>query len=156
VTHPITTGDLSALKFERVWVREASFLDGDSVDMLPPGQERSFRVLLSIRQDFSADGKRAYVRVGATLEPEAPGGEEFRKLSAAVEGVFALSVVADPEMLKKFASLQAPVLLLPYLRQLISSLTAQSRMGTVVIPPINMVEVLHSMQGSIEQSAARV
>jgi preprotein translocase subunit SecB len=64
--------------------------------------------------------------------------------------VFSLFDGDDQSKLNAFARGQAPVLLLPYLRAVISSITAQSRMGAIVLPPINMVQIIERMQSSTE------
>lgn len=144
--HRVKPEELSQLRFERVWVREACFVDSEDVRKAPSQEDvKGIGINLEVRVKGAASGDRAYVTVRATLEPPA-GSSLFLKLSAAVEGAFALQAGSDPESLKGFTSLQAPVLLLPYLRQVITDLTAQSRIGALVMPPINMAEVTKAMR----------
>lgn len=144
--HRVRSQELSALRFERVWVREASFVDSGG-DQSPPTKDELKRIGIGIEVKVEGveSGDRAYVTVRATLEPP-PETALFIKLSAAVEGAFSVEPGTDPERLRSFTALQAPVLLLPYLRQVITSLTAQSRIGALVMPPINMVEVTKAMR----------
>jgi preprotein translocase subunit SecB len=102
---------------------------------------------------YADSGDRAFVTVRATLEPPVEK-RLFAKLTAAVEGVFTLRQAADKAALAGFASLQAPVLLIPYLRETITSLTAQSRLGPVLLPPLNMAEVIKAMQAQSKPAEA--
>jgi preprotein translocase subunit SecB len=146
MTHPVKPQELSVLRFDRIWVREAVFVDSLD-DQSPPAPEdlAGIGISLEVRAEPGGRGDRAFVTVRAVLEPPA-GKALFLKLSAAVEGAFSLQPGTDPERLRGFASLQAPVLLLPYLRQVITDLTAQSRLGALVLPPINMAEVTRAMR----------
>lgn len=144
--HRVKPEELSQLRFERVWVREACFVDSEDATKAPSQDElRSIGINLEVKAEGIESGDRAYVTVRAILEPP-PGSNLFLKLTAAVEGLFALQGGSDPEGLKGFTSLQAPVLLLPYLRQVVTDLTAQSRIGPLVMPPINMAEVTKAMR----------
>ena len=87
----------------------------------------------------------------AVLEPPADS-ELFIRLSAAVEGAFSVRAGVPTEKIKSFATVQAPVLWLPYVRQVITNLTAQARCGALVMPPINMAEVIKAMRESTEKA----
>ena len=154
MTHNVSTEQLSTLRFERVWVREATFVDveGDQAP-LPPQELEGVGIQLNVKVAFSEQGDRAFVTVRASLESPADK-HFFVKLAAAVEGSFALRQAADPKVLHTFATVQAPVLLLPYLRQVITNLTAQSRVGAMVLPPLNMVEITKAMQAQATKEGA--
>ena len=145
---------LSTLRFERVWVREATFLDVEGDQAPLPSQElEGVGIQLEVKVSYSEKGDRAFVTVRASLE--SPSDKRFFvKLAAAVEGAFALRHGAEPKVLQNFATVQAPVLLLPYLRQVITNLTAQSRVGAMVLPPLNMVEVTKAMQAQSAKEGA--
>jgi preprotein translocase subunit SecB len=134
------------LNFEHVWVREAVFVDvEDDFAILPPDQLRAISMKLEVKVTFTEGGNRAFVRLRAAIDPpvERPS---FARLSAAVEGAFTMAEGRDAERLTRFARAQAPVLLLPYLRSVVSNLTALSRIGTVVLPPINMIQLIGDLQ----------
>jgi len=114
---------------------------------------RDVSVRLEVTVTIVADGKRAFVRLRAMVDPPA-GSAAFTQLSAAVEGAFSLADGDEPERLTHFARAQAPVLLLPYLRVVISFITSQSRTGPIVLPPINMVQIIDRMQSSLESETA--
>ncbi len=151
--HKIEPQQLSALRFERVWVREATFVDVEETELAPTNELEGIEILLDVKVTYGDGGDRAFVTVRATLEPPADK-RLFAKLTAAVEGVFTLRDAPDRTVLAGFASLQAPVLLVPYLRETITSLTAQSRLGPVLLPPLNMAEVIKAMQAQSRSTEA--
>jgi preprotein translocase subunit SecB len=152
--HKVSDEQLSALRFERVWVREATFLDVEGEQAtLAPQELEGVGIQLDVRVAYSERGDRAFVTVRASLE--SPSNKQFfLKLAAAVEGAFSLRREADPKLLHTFATVQAPVLLVPYLRQVITNLTAQSRVGAMVLPPLNMVEITKAMQAQTAKEGA--
>ncbi len=154
MTHKVSKEQLSTLRFERVWVREATFRDvqGDQA-ALPPQELEGVGIQLDVKVAYSEKGDRAFVTVRASLESP-PDKRFFLDLAAAVEGAFALRSGADPKLLRTFATVQAPVLLVPYLRQVITNLTAQSRVGAMLLPPLNMVEITKAMQAQTAQEGA--
>jgi preprotein translocase subunit SecB len=153
VTHDVATEQLSALKFERVWVRQAEFLDASAEHGAMPGDWQC-KINLEVKVDF-VEKERAFVLVRVTLESP-PQQRLFDHLVAAVEGEFSIRPSIDPPIraLHSFASLQAPVLLLPYVRQVLTTLTAQARCGAIVIPPINMAEVTKALHEGVSVSQA--
>ena len=145
--HQVSHEQLSELEFERVWVREASFLDVEGEESpIPPLDLSATGIHLEVKVGYAPLGDRAVVLVRATLEPN-PEQRLFLRLAAAVEGAFSLRGPPDRKRLEGFATTQAPVLLLPYLRQVITMLTAQSRVGAIVLPPLNMLEITKAMRG---------
>lgn len=151
--HKVKPQQLSALRFERVWVREATFVDAEGEQTSIASRElEGVEIQLDVRVTFSDAEDRAYVTLRASLEPPADR-PLFSRLSAAVEGVFSLRQQPNRDVLASFASLQAPVLLVPYLRETLTSLTAQSRLGPVLLPPLNMAEVIKAMQAQVVVAA---
>lgn len=153
MSQPVRPQDRSALQFERVWTREALFVDlEDEQEPIAPALIESVEIRLEVRIASSDEGRRAFVTLRAVLEPPA-GTRLFSRLSAAVEGAFTTSD-NSPARLSEFSRLQAPVLLLPYLRAVVSSLTAQTRLSTVVIPPLNMVQLISELASRTTRDAA--
>ncbi len=152
MTHHVSQEQLSELQFERVWIREATFLDIEGEQTpVPPTDQAASGIHLEVKIGYAPQGDRAVVQLRATLEPN-PEQRFFLKLSAAVEGAFSLRGQLDRKRLEAFATVQAPVLLVPYLRQAITMLTAQSRVGAIVLPPLNMLEITKAMRGDDAQA----
>ncbi|MDP3911462.1 MAG: protein-export chaperone SecB [Gemmatimonadales bacterium] len=154
MTHRVSSEQLSALQFERVWVREAVFLDIEGEkDSAAPQAHLKVGIRIEVKVAYSPRGDGAFVTVRAALDP--PADERlFRELTAAVEGEFSVRGGVDRQRLESFATTQAPVLLLPYLRQVLTTLTAQSRVGAIVMPPLNMVEITKAMQAQAKDKPA--
>lgn len=145
--HQVSSDQYSLLRFERVWVREAAFVDAEGeLTPLTAGELKGLGIDLELKVAYSPNRDQAHVTLRATLRPP-PGKDWFQKLSAAVEGAFAVSPGAEKDRLEQFATLQAPVLLVPYVREVITTLTAQSRLGALILPPLNMAEIIKAMRG---------
>lgn len=149
MSHDIRPEDHSALRLERIWIRDAIFRDAVSsnTESIEAVKDLGFEITLDVGASFVDNERRALVSLRLTVKPPA-ALKYFEELSARVEGAFVMANPEDTETLKAFASAQAPVILLPYARQVISSLTAESRLGAVVLPPINMQAVIDAMRGT--------
>lgn len=147
----IAKTDHSALQFDRVWVREVTFIDNPEETEPTQASAAELGIRLEVSLRFSEDNRLSFVTLRAVLDP--PSGKPlFTKLTAAVEGLFRMSD-GDPQRLQEFSRLQAPVLLLPYLRTAISTMTAESRLSAVILPPLNMTQLVHRMNEALEAGA---
>lgn len=156
MSHRVSSEQLSALRFERVWVREAVFVDMEGErESVSPKEHVNVEIRIEVKVAYSPQWERAFVTVRAVLEPPTDR-KLFRELSAAVEGEFSVRGGVDRQRLESFATTQAPVLLLPYLRQAVTGLTAQSRVGAIVMPPLNMVEITKAMRAQAKDKPAAV
>ena len=144
----IGTEHQDKITFERVWVREAVFRDVRDV-FDPPGVAKQkledLNVLLQVGVQLQEETGSAFVTVRCSLDP---GNERapFAELSVAVEGHFTIPDSTGQARLTEFARSQAPILLFPYVRQAISSLTVTTRLGGLVLPPVNMQQVVAAMK----------
>lgn len=151
-THQVGAEHTSALRFERIWVREASFVDLLEEQQAPSQDTISrLEITLEVRRTIHDGGRKANVLLRALVTP--PVGQRlFTSLSAAVEGLFSVGQDVEHAKFDTFTTVQAPVLLLPYLRQVITTLTAQSRVGGIVLPPLNMTALTGRMAQAESQS----
>jgi preprotein translocase subunit SecB len=85
------------------------------------------------------------VRLSVTVEPSA---ERDEYLATHVVGRFRGVVESPSVTVGEFVRLQAPAILLPYVRVSLSSLTSQSFYGTYYLPPINVVELMKDFDPS--------
>jgi preprotein translocase subunit SecB len=142
-----------ALAFHGVFVREAVFSDmGVDQPIVAPGMVDA-NLGLRVGHKFSDDGRMCSVLLSVKIEPP-EGVPAFKELRATVEGIFGVGPDKDPKDLQKFVELQAPALLVPYLRETISRLTSTARVSTLVLPPLNMVKVMGDMKKSVGAGAA--
>ncbi len=73
------------------------------------------------------------------------GGEKTFVLEASVLGLFEEQQDSAVK-LNDFSELQAPALLFPYLREVISSVTAKSVVGLLILPPMNVPALLKAQK----------
>jgi hypothetical protein len=92
--------DLSALRFERVWVREAVFVDSSDSALLPAAALQDLAINLGIGAQITEAGDRATVSLCVQVEPPAEPAQ-FVRLSATVEGAFSIADGADKERLSQ-------------------------------------------------------
>jgi preprotein translocase subunit SecB len=143
---PIKQENRSVLRFDRVWVREASFID-DPEQQEPPPKERlgSVELGLEVKVSILKASNRAHVTLRLVVTPsDTPA--LFKQLLVCVEGEFSVEEGSPGDALQRFASLQAPVLLFPYVRQVVTSLTAESRIGAFIVPPLNMTAIIEKLK----------
>lgn len=144
--HTINSSDQSAIAFTRIELREAVFRDADGeVPASWEDQLQNFGIRIEVRLQMPDDGASMTVFIKATVVP--PEDVPLMKdLSVTVSGTFTMSGEGAAARLREFGLSQAPLLVWPYVRQAISNVTAQSRFGAFVIPPINMQTVLEEMR----------
>jgi preprotein translocase subunit SecB len=145
------------VQFERIWVREAVFRDVDGAMDVPTANQKveDLRLSLAVSVTMAKEGLSAVVALRCVLEPNDKHPRMFEELSVTVEGQFSVADASAKGRLDAFAKGQAPILLFPYARQALTTLTGATRMGGLVIPPINMQQIVNAMQKSDEAAAAR-
>lgn len=136
------------IAFERIWVREAVFRDlKDATQPIVPLGLDDLNIFIEVSVRSPEGGLVAFVTVRCELHPAEQHGA-FAELSVAVEGLFSIPDTSNQARLTEFAKSQAPILLFPYVRQAITTLTAATRFGGLVIPPVNMQQVVTAMKKS--------
>lgn len=88
---------------------------------------------------LDADAPTFEVRLTATIEPSE---ERDDFIAASVVGQFRQAVETPVVPLLDFVRLQGPAILLPYVRQVLSSLTSVSYYGTYYLPPVNVQSLM--------------
>jgi preprotein translocase subunit SecB len=116
-----------------------------------------YTTLLELRQESAAEGSNATdaavsfawdwrvlpkgvfeVRIHITV---APSSERHEHMAIHLVGRF--QQVGEPSVqLEDFVRLQAVAILMPYVRQCLSSLTLNSAYGAYYLPPINVMELM--------------
>ena len=112
-----------------------------------PSKERG------ITTSFDFDVQRSFptpktlsVVVTAELNRNAAGAPFV--LSVTYEGSFSVADDEAVETLRRFARYNAPGMLLPYVRELISAVTARTNIGTLVLPPLNIQRLVDSLESA--------
>lgn len=103
---------------------------------------------LAFRWDWRLQGERGFeVLLGATVGPMRGRPDA---MEAVVVGTFSIVGEVQSIDLRRFVSLNAPALLMPYLREVLTNLSAHGPHGPFILPPINVVVLSESfdMQAS--------
>jgi len=147
----VDPGHLTGLLFDWVITREQRFID--SADRIGSEQPLGLRAGIEISRKIDEEGKWCRVRVRVQLDPPENEPQTFVHLSAAVEGQFSLTEESElsVEDVENFAKHQAPAILMPFARTAIASATTGSRLGVILMPPINVASLTEVIE---EQSAA--
>lgn len=92
---------------------------------------------LDVKTSISKDKKALTVILSAKLFHNT---KQFPfKMKAEVEGLFAGD---DAGKLKEFSKIHAPAHLMPFLREVIGNTTMKANIPPLLLPPINLVELL--------------
>jgi preprotein translocase subunit SecB len=72
-----------------------------------------------------------------------PAKPEPVSLEISIAGRFEQDLSAPNMGLDEFCRVNGPTLLMPFVRELVLNLTVRSRHGPVILPPINVVDLVH-------------
>lgn len=94
-----------------------------------------------VDQNFESDGKKLTVGLKVTTTfPSSPTPP--MEIEVSVKGIFRLEKDDNLDFFNTFSEVQAPALLYPYAREVISTLTGKSRLPTLLLPPANLQAIL--------------
>jgi len=91
---------------------------------------------LNVKNNFSKDKKTLITTLTAVLFKNAENAPF--NLKVIVEGEFK----GEYKNLRKFSKLNAPAHLFPFLREIISNTTMRANIPPLVLPPLNLTELL--------------
>ncbi|MEX2527490.1 MAG: protein-export chaperone SecB [Gemmatimonadota bacterium] len=127
------------ISFDAVLLRYALFEERE-----PPSPERQEGLNLSFSSKSRMLGEgveRGEVILSVTVEPE--GDNPPFRVQVSVSGLFGYQIGTDRNLeLEEFLAQQAVALLLPYVREAVTNLTARTAFGPVIIPPVNVRAML--------------
>ncbi len=135
----------SGIGFDWVRVRELHFVDNPESIETETLTDLQLSVTVEAKVGKDADWCRTLLRVKVTPPESQP--EAFLSLVAVIEGSFSVHGEAVVD-LGTFARRQAPAILMPFVREAVSRLTAGSRIGQVLLPPINVAALTEEMERS--------
>jgi preprotein translocase subunit SecB len=123
----------SGIQFTAVVVDRIAFSD------LAPGEKKpdSLQFAFGIRRTSYKHPFAIEVSVSVRITPPAGVASRF-SLEAEVTGRFQRSESATGMPLEEFAKTNAPALVMPYARELVTNITVRSRHGTIMFPPVNV------------------
>ena len=111
-----------------------------SVPPKPRPDVISTQLNTTVRVGLSEDPLSAEVHMELQVAPD-PQFQPYN-ITVAVVGVFSVAPGGTKEDLTTFAKSNAPVILFPYLRELVSRLTVDARFGPVRLNPMNVRDAL--------------
>lgn len=94
------------------------------------------RTSYNINISTSDDKKKMSIEVTAQVEEMA--NSSF-SLECGMAGIFSVDEDFENMKLEEYGKINGPALIFPYLREMISSVTAKSGMNPVILPPTNIV-----------------
>ena len=126
----------SGFSFDRVWVRSIRF-DDTGIDV-QPGQKQA-EIELGVSMEVPEDNSQALVSLTISVKPKDPN--EFHAFEATVEGRFRPTSEEHKAKLKEFVDRQGAALLLPFAREVVADVTMRSRLGPLILPPLNVYNI---------------
>lgn len=123
------------IQFERVALVELDFKLNKK--FVPPKDGIPVDISFRARKSFSTDKKHLSVELSVILFKQ--NKKSPIRMKAVVEGIFS---GGDYERLKKFSKINAPALLFPFVREIISNATMRANLSPLLLPPINLAAKL--------------
>jgi preprotein translocase subunit SecB len=119
-------------------------------------KEARIRPQFDFEIDFPEENnkKLAFIRLGVKLGDEQLIEHPFF-VSATILGVFAIktSKEIDEELILDFYKVNAVAILFPYLRSLVSDLTSKGSETPIILPTMNVVEMIRKYHENKEKEA---
>jgi len=126
--------NLSGVRMDWVYVRELFFKDPDPSEPKPTLPEAT--ATISLEHAIATDGLSCTNRL--TIELSIPGKAANPIVRAVVEARFSKAGDKSVVDISQFASLQGPVIVMPFLRDAVATATGKSRFGQILLAPINV------------------
>ncbi len=125
----------SNFKFLGYVVPEVSFEIKNSL-LMKPTQNNELQI--EVQQNFSKDNNR-FVEV--ILKVKLRNDDETLRLSLMIKGGFEADKDMTDDLFKQMYMINAPAILYPYARAMISTITAQAGIPQIIVPLVNFVTV---------------
>lgn len=120
--------------FEKISLSDLSF--ALNKDFKLPKEGVAIDLDLNVKNNFSKDKKSLITTLTAVLFKNAENAPF--NLKVIVVGEFK----GEYKNLRKFSKLNAPAHLFPFLREIISNTTMRANIPPLVLPPLNLIELL--------------
>jgi preprotein translocase subunit SecB len=140
----------SGFSFDRVWVRSVRF-DDTGIDV-QPGKKQA-EIELGVSMEVPEDNSQALVSLTISVKPKDP--KEFNPFEVTVEGRFRPTAEEHKAKLKEFVNRQGAALLLPFAREVIADVTMRSRLGPLLLPPLNVYNITKERAAAAEEEQER-
>lgn len=108
-----------------------------------------FYTTLHIATDIVESTKRLELGLTLELRSSKKPEESAVEIMATIVGRFEQMPGSSLD-LKKFSEVNGPAILFPYLREAVSSVTAKSPIGAVLLPPVNIAALVRGEQLNVQ------
>ena len=105
-----------------------------------PGETRPIGLNVDATASVSPNGKISQTTMTVVITPE-PHVQPYR-IEVTLTGVFEGDDSITTEQMTRFAQIGVPVILFPYVRELVHRVTADGRYGAVRLNPVNVAALL--------------
>lgn len=129
--------------FTSVVVDKVTLVDLQPGEARPPALQFSFKFRRRLRHD--PPGVDVTVLVG--IRPQLGSSFSFE---AEITGQFERLDGPQVISLEDFSRINGPALVMPYARELVTDVTARTRHGVIIIPPVNVVQLVLDEEKSAE------
>jgi preprotein translocase subunit SecB len=116
-------------------------VDRLSLRDLSPGETRpeALKFSFKFRRRMTQDPPGVEITVLVDIRPQE--GSSFL-LEAEISGQFEREDGPQVLTLEDFAKANGPALVMPYARELVTNITARTRHGVIIFPPVNIVQLV--------------
>jgi preprotein translocase subunit SecB len=132
----------SILSFDNYIVKNISF---EANSNFKPSEKIPLEVEFFHDLDVDLSGNMAAVGLGCSIFKESKENHPFC-LEIELVGFFKFETTLEPEQIEKLLRINATAILFPYLRSIVSSITANSGFQTLVLPIVNIHKVLEQQE----------
>lgn len=127
----------STLIFKNYLVNEATL----KVNFDFSGRE-NVDLSFDIQSDYKIEENNFFVTLGVVIFPEAKTNDYPFYMKVEISGLFEVEEGIDENTKINFIERNALTILFPYVRALLSVYSSNSNIGTIILPPINVVKYL--------------
>lgn len=129
----------SGLKFKNYIVNEVVF----KTNFEYSGRQ-DIAIDFDINSNYKIEENNFILGLGIVVFPNAEKNDYPFSLKVEVSGLFEIDSKTDDETRNNFIERNAIAILFPYLRAILSVYSSNSNVGTIVLPPINVVKYLEN------------
>ena len=128
--------NLSTLKFENYIVESIEL----KANLNYSGKDKEMN--LDLDNSYQVEGNNFVSTLDLEIFPNAETNDYPFNMKIRIIGLFKVDSIEDDDVKNSFIERNSITILFPYLRAIVSTYTANSNIGTTIIPPINVIQYL--------------
>lgn len=126
----------SSLRFQNYIVENIEF----NTNFIYSGEDR--KIDFDIDSNYEFEGNNFILHLGMVIFPEAEKNDYPFTMQVRIIGLFEVDSSEDKKTKVDFAEKNSIAILFPYLRSLVSIYSINANVGTLILPPINVIKYL--------------